>query len=169
MNKKIITIIILIVFVIAGVYLLFDTVSINNSILGSSHFNKWDISFDYPSLWLEDYQTDYNLTFHSLLYTMNLDIYDISNTSFEYEVEVFLHNDSSPKINYTVIKINETMVDGHKAYDVSSKFDKNGGFYYRVLVFENNNKMYVFEFLSSNHNIINNDFNFVKNSIRLND
>lgn len=68
MNKKIFTFIILIILVIGGLYFLFDTVSNNNSILGLSHFNKGDISFDYPYMWIEDNTTDFNLTFHSLFY-----------------------------------------------------------------------------------------------------
>ncbi|KZX17807.1 hypothetical protein MBCUT_00180 [Methanobrevibacter cuticularis] len=167
MNNKIVTIIILIILVIGGAYFLFDTVSNNNSILGVSHFNKDNISFDYPSMWIKDNSTDYNLTFHSLFYTINLDIYDISDTSFEDQVDVFLHDNSDSEINYTVIKINEIMVDGQKAYDISSQFDKDGKFYYRVLVFESNNKMYIFGFLSDNLNTVNNDFNLVKNSIKL--
>lgn len=98
---------------------------------------------------------------------MNLDIYDISNTSIEDQIDVFSGHDSDSELNYTVIKINETVIDDQKAYDISYKLDKEGEFYYRFLVFEINNKMYIFGFLSNNLNTVNNDFNVVKNSIQV--
>jgi len=77
MNKKIVIIILLIILVIiGGTYFLFDAVSNNSSILGVSHFNNTDISFDYPGIWIEDNNTNYNLTFRSFFYVMNLNIFN---------------------------------------------------------------------------------------------
>ncbi|WP_297896861.1 PsbP-related protein [Methanobrevibacter sp.] len=166
MNKKSISILILVVLIVGGVYLLSDSFISNNRLLGVSHFNNSDISFDYPSIWIEDKNTNFNLTFRSLFYTMNLDIYDISNTSFEKSIDGFLQDNSNFEVKYKVLKINETMVDGQKAYDISSNITKNGKqLYQRDLIFESNNKMYIIGFLTNDFNIINNDFNFVKNSI----
>ena len=166
MNKKILIIITLIILVFGTGYFLHDSLNYNNSVFGVSHFNQDNISFKYPKIWLS-WISDSNYSFIGPHCLMELDIYDINGTSIDDLLELLLHNDSDPQINYTVLSINQTNVDGIVAYEINSKYDMDEGEYVKFLVFQYNATIYMFYFHSDNLNKVNNDFNLVKNSIKV--
>lgn len=166
MNKKILILIILIILVFAMGYFLYDSLNYNNGVFGVSHFNQDNISFDYPKIWIRD-DSNFNYSFIAPNCLMDLNIYDNNNASMDDLLELLLYNDFNPQINYTVLSINKTNVDGIIKYQIDSIYDRDGGEYVKFLVFQHNNNIYMFSFYSDNPNKIINDFNLVKNSIKV--
>lgn len=166
MNKKILLTILIILIIIGGVYFIWDSFSSNNALFGVSHFSDENISFDYPNTWVKMDSNDFYLTLMGLDRGLNLDVININDSSLDYQVEELINNNSSSNGGYKVFNVRKMMIEGHEAYDISSSFEEKG-YFYRFLVFENNNYIYIFEVAGNDINQIENDFNLVKNSIKL--
>jgi hypothetical protein len=162
--KLAVGIVILLIVVFAG--LLVVGMFADSDVDNPNVFNDSNISFKYPGNWVRANDSEIYLVLEGDGIALNMDTFNSEGYSLDYIIGEYILD--SKDDNVTLVSKNETVVDGIKAYDITFKLNQDKKHYSRTLIFQSNGKSYIFAFNCLNLDEINEPFNLVKNSIKLN-
>ncbi|KZX10804.1 hypothetical protein [Methanobrevibacter curvatus] len=162
--KLAIGVVILVIVVFAGLVVvgMFADSDVDNP----NVFNDSNISFKYPGNWVRANDSEIYLVLEGDGIALNMNTFNSEGYSLDYIIGEYMLD--SKKDNVTLVSKNETIVDGIKAYDITFKLNQDKKHYSRTLIFQSNDKSYIFAFNCLNLDEINEPFNLVKNSIKIN-
>jgi len=145
-----------------------DSRGSNSEIRTTSHFNNSYISFNYPYEWGEMKNNNYTFSafYKDIILTVSIDeIGDYPIDDFMIGLKNAFAKSSTSKIS----SVNKTSVDNLDAYEMSVIVSGENKSFSKFLFFIYNEKLFTFQFQSSNSSTeLDNAFNIVKNSIKVN-
>ncbi|KZX16528.1 hypothetical protein MBCUT_07620 [Methanobrevibacter cuticularis] len=153
-----------IIIIIASGLILFDVFHEKDS-NESYYFNN--ISFDYPADWEIGDNSNFDVTLEDLTNANALNIKKIDSEG--YSLDIIAENISRESTGFDSVFMykNITSVNNQRAYDIGAKLNVDGGYYTRMLVFLDENELYIFVFTCDNLEDLNSDYEVIKNSIKI--